>query len=155
MALGHTADDQVETVLMHIVRGSGLAGLAGMQPFGRRSISGSELLLLRPLLAVTREDTLAYCRALGLEPRFDESNRSPDMTRNRVRMELMPLLQELNPQARNAILRLAAAARHQISHLDEQVASPPPQRHARGRRYRDPRPEPRSHAARRRQAPPC
>ena len=126
VALGHTADDQAETVLMHVVRGSGLAGLAGMQPFGCRSISGSELLLLRPLLAVTREDTLAYCRALGLEPRLDESNRSPDMTRNRVRMELMPLLQELNPQARNAILRLSAAARQQISHLDEQVASLPP-----------------------------
>ena len=123
VALGHTADDQAETVLMHVVRGSGLAGLAGMDAAGRRSIGAADLLLLRPLLAVVREDTLACCRALGLEPRLDESNRSPDMTRNRVRMELMPLLQELNPQARNAILRLAAAARQQISHLDEQVAS--------------------------------
>ena len=126
VALGHTADDQAETVLMHIVRGSGLAGLAGMETFTRRSIVGADLLLVRPLLDVTREETLAYCSALGLEPRLDESNRSPDMTRNRVRMELMPLLQELNPQARNAILRLSAAARHQISHLDEQLALLPP-----------------------------
>ncbi len=145
VALGHTADDQAETVLMHVVRGSGLAGLAGMETAARRSIptirrssesgnpfaasrteSGVELLLVRPLLAVTREETLAYCRALGLEPRLDESNLSRDMTRNRVRMDVMPLLRELNPRVRDALLRLSAAARQQVSHLDEQIASLPP-----------------------------
>ena len=144
IALGHTADDQAETVLMHVVRGSGLAGLAGMHPSSRRPIPpirrsreggnpspagcterGMDTLLLRPLLDITREQTLAYCNALGLEPRLDESNRSPDMTRNRVRMDVMPLLEELNPQVRSALLRLSRAARHQLSHLDEQVASLP------------------------------
>ena len=121
VALGHTADDQAETVLMHVVRGSGIAGLVGMQPSGRREIGGAEVLLVRPLLAATRQDTLEYCRALGVSPRLDESNQSPLMTRNRVRMEVMPLLKELNPQVRSALLRLSGAAQEQVSHLDQQV----------------------------------
>lgn len=85
IATGHTRDDQAETVLMHFLRGSGLAGLAGMRP---RSAE-----VIRPLLALRRADTVAYCAALGLLPREDESNADSRYTRNRVRRELLPLLE--------------------------------------------------------------
>ena len=121
VALGHTSDDQAETILMHVVRGSGLTGLRGMAAYSARRVEGAEVRFVRPLLAVTRADTEAYCRALGLRPRMDESNRSPDFTRNRVRAELLPLLEELNPSVRDALLRLSTAAARELSYLDGEV----------------------------------
>ena len=121
VALGHTADDQAETILMHVVRGSGLTGLRGMEARSTRRVDGAEVRFVRPLLAVTRADTEAYCRALGLRPRMDESNRSPDFTRNRVRAELLPLLEELNPSVRDALLRLSTTAARELSYLDGEV----------------------------------
>ena len=121
VALGHTSDDQAETILMHVVRGSGLTGLRGMEAYSARRVDGAEVRFVRPLLGVTRADTEAYCRALGLRPRMDESNRSPDFTRNRVRAELLPLLEELNPSVRDALLRLSTAAARELSYLDGEV----------------------------------
>ena len=121
VALGHTADDQGETILMHVVRGSGLTGLRGMEPWSSRPVDGTEVRFVRPLLGLPRADTEAYCRALGLRPRTDESNRSPDFTRNRVRTELLPLLEELNPAVRDALLRLSTAAARELSYLDAEV----------------------------------
>ena len=121
VALGHTSDDQAETILMHVVRGSGLTGLRGMEARSARRVEGTEVRFVRPLLDVTRADTEAYCRALGLRPRMDESNRSPDFTRNRVRAELLPLLEELNPSVRDALLRLSTAAARELSYLDGEV----------------------------------
>ena len=121
VALGHTADDQAETILMHVVRGSGLTGLRGMEAYSARRVEGAEVRFVRPLLGLTRADTEAYCRALGLRPRMDESNRSPDFTRNRVRAELLPLLEELNPSVRDALLRLSTAAARELSYLDGEV----------------------------------
>ena len=121
VALGHTADDQAETILMHVVRGSGLTGLRGMEASSARRVEGAEMRLVRPLLGVTRADTEAYCRALGLRPRMDESNLSPDFTRNRVRAELLPLLEELNPAVRDALLRLSTSAARELSYLDAEV----------------------------------
>ena len=70
VALGHTSDDQVETVLMNIViRGSGLRGLRGMMPVSKQRIAGSDLTLFRPLLNLPKQDTIAYCEALHLTPR--------------------------------------------------------------------------------------
>ena len=107
IALGHTSDDQVETVLMNIVRGSGLRGLRGMLPTSQRRIDEINVTLFRPLLNLSKQDTTAYCQALDLNPRFDESNRSIEMTRNRIRLELLPLLREMNPAFGDAVLRLS------------------------------------------------
>ena len=121
VALGHTADDQVETILMHIVRGSGLTGLRGMEASSTRRVGGTEVRFVRPLLGLPRSDTEAHCRALGLRPRTDESNRSPEFTRNRIRTELLPLLEELNPSVRDALLRLSTAAARELAWLDKET----------------------------------
>jgi len=122
IALGHTATDQAETVLLNIVRGSGLTGLRGMDAVSRRTLAGRDVLLFRPLLAVSREDTVAYCAALGLAPRTDETNLSTDLARGRVRQEVMPVLRRLNPAIQDALLRLSANASRDLDYLAEQAA---------------------------------
>jgi tRNA(Ile)-lysidine synthase len=118
VATGHTADDQVETVILHVVRGSGLAGLAGMAPRGPWPLAGSDALeVARPLLCLRREEAARYCWEEGLEPVADPSNLSPAFLRNRVRLELLPLLREFNPRVDSALLRLAEAARADLSVL--------------------------------------
>ena len=121
VVLGHTADDQAETILMNIVRGSGLAGLQGMRPSSKRVIGGTELLVLRPLLAIGKRDTLGFCRALGLEPRLDKTNLSTAATRNMLRLEAIPLLERLNPAVREALLRLSRNATQGVAHLDHEA----------------------------------
>lgn len=83
-ALGHTADDQAETILINLLRGAGLDGLAGMRP-GRR----------HPILMLRRAETVALCAVAGLEPVIDPSNDDPAFVRNRVRHEVLPLLDDL------------------------------------------------------------
>lgn len=102
IATGHTRDDQAETVLLHAVRGSGLAGIAAMRP-SREGI-------VRPLLGIGRAETVAVCAAAGITPREDPSNRSLKFARNRVRHKVLPELAKLNPRAVEALARLAAAA---------------------------------------------
>ena len=122
IALGHTADDQAETVLMHVLRGSGLTGLAGMQESASRRLSGHDVLLLRPLLGATRQETEAYCQALGLEPRHDETNLIPELMRNRLRSELLPLLEQYNPAVREALVRLSRSASRDRDYLATEVS---------------------------------
>ena len=112
VALGHTADDQAETILMHILRGSGLTGLAGMSTLSHRPSSQHKerIALLRPLLSVPRSETEAYCRFRGVTPRDDRTNRSLEFTRNRTRLELLPLLSGYNPRIRESLQRLGASA---------------------------------------------
>lgn len=102
VATGHTRDDQAETVLLHLTRGSGIGGLAGMRP----SRDG----IVRPLLCVSREDTAAVCAAAGITPREDPTNRSLRFARNRIRRRVLPELARINPQAPAALARLADAA---------------------------------------------
>ncbi|HEY2979690.1 MAG TPA: tRNA lysidine(34) synthetase TilS, partial [Anaerolineales bacterium] len=102
VAVGHTADDQVETVLMHFLRGAGLNGLQGM---GYRTILrtfDSAIPIVRPLLGIWREEVLAYCTTYGLQPHFDRSNASPEYLRNRLRHTLIPVLESYNPKFREA-----------------------------------------------------
>lgn len=105
VAVGHTADDQVETVLMHFLRGAGLKGLRGMTYRAFLRGYDPEIPLVRPLLDFWREDTVAYCAANQLEPRHDASNDSRDYLRNRVRHELIPTLEAYNPRFREAAWR--------------------------------------------------
>ena len=121
VALGHTADDQAETVLMRLLRGSGLAGLRGMSPLSHRASTGGSLALVRPLLDVTRAEVAEFCRELGLVPRDDASNSSTDMLRNRVRIQLLPHLENYNPSVRQALLRLARSSATDLAYIEEQV----------------------------------
>ena len=121
VATGHTSDDRAETVLMNIVRGAGLAGLRGIEPAAERRFDGRRVLLIRPLLEMTGEETAAYCRALGLVPREDSSNRSTDILRNRVRLSLMPLLEEYNPSVRSALVRLSVSASRDLDYVESRV----------------------------------
>lgn len=121
VAVAHTADDQAETLLMNIIRGSGLDGLRGMQTLDRLAIDAANLTLFRPLLGVSRAQTYAYCAALGLQPRQDASNLSLEHTRNRIRLELMPMLERFNPAARDALLRLARNAADDADYIRAQT----------------------------------
>ena len=87
IALGHTADDRAETLLLNLLRGAGARGLSAMRP--RRDA------VIRPLILARRQETLAYCRRLGLRPRRDSSNLSATFARNRVRHEALPLLSDV------------------------------------------------------------
>ncbi|HLF29067.1 MAG TPA: tRNA lysidine(34) synthetase TilS [Anaerolineae bacterium] len=116
IAVAHNADDQAESVLMHFLRGSGTDGLRGMRPisdFGLRILDSSLVLrhsslrLIRPLLAVPRADVERYCREHDLQPRFDLSNLDTTFFRNRLRHELLPLLETYNPNIREVLRRTA------------------------------------------------
>jgi len=140
VAVGHTQDDQVETILMHILRGTGTAGLRGLEacspmvfschlsPVPSREHSSlslrgmrSNLWVIRPLLSITRAETLNYCQEYQLKPRFDSSNLSLSFLRNRCRLELLPLLREYNPGVDQAFLRLAEIARDDRAFIEEQA----------------------------------
>jgi tRNA(Ile)-lysidine synthase len=119
VATGHTASDQAETVLLHLVRGAGLAGIAGMRPKAGWPFAGhTELTLIRPLLGLSRADTLAYCDASAFTPVEDASNASDAFLRNRVRHELLPLLQSFNPGIEDALVRLAESAAGDAAYLE-------------------------------------
>jgi tRNA(Ile)-lysidine synthase len=100
----HNLDDQVETFLMRLLRGSGPDGLRGIHP---EVDLGNGVTLIRPLLAVTRAEVLDYCAHFDLEFRTDSSNALTDFTRNRVRLELVPLLRAFNPRFDEAVARAA------------------------------------------------
>src|SRR5947209_1624197 len=105
IAVAHHADDQVETLLLHWLRGEGLAGMVGMLPRQQD--------IIRPLLAVTHAETVAYCSQHVLVPLQDTSNSDPRFLRNRVRHELLPLLESMNPGMRATLLRNA-----EVVHVD-------------------------------------
>jgi tRNA(Ile)-lysidine synthetase, C-terminal domain len=105
VAVGHTADDQVETVLMHFIRGAGLAGLKGMNYRTVIRMFDPEIPVVRPLLDTWREETVVYCAANGFRPRHDPSNASLDFFRNRLRHLLIPTLESYNQRFREVIWR--------------------------------------------------
>lgn len=106
VAVAHTADDQAETILHHVVRGTGLDGLRGMP---RTRSLGPSVQLVRPLLDVSRQAVEAYLSDLGQHFLTDPSNSSEAFTRNRIRHELLPLLErDYNPSVRDALHRLSA-----------------------------------------------
>jgi tRNA(Ile)-lysidine synthase len=120
IAVGHTADDQAETVLLRLLRGAGPSGLAAMRPKRLQD----EKYIIRPLLETTRADVEAYCAEHGLKPRTDPSNQAPIFLRNRVRGYILPLLKAYNPSIVSTLgrtARLCAEEDDLLSSLVEQA----------------------------------
>ena len=136
VAVAHTADDQAETVLMRLMRGASLLGLGAIPP--KRPLEGAagapapaaarrrrqpDVWVVRPLLGVWRDEVLAYLREEGLAYREDASNRDSRFLRNRVRHELLPLLQrEYNPNIKGTLAQLAEQSRADYAYLSEAAA---------------------------------
>jgi len=119
---GHTQNDQVETMLLHILRGTGLQGLTGLKPLTPWSQDGNEFVIARPLLEVRRTETEGYCCLVNLQPRLDITNLSRAPLRNRIRHELLPRLREYNHGIEDALLRLAASAEIDMKFLETETA---------------------------------
>lgn len=113
VAVGHTATDQVETILYRLASSPSRRALLGMRP--------REGLLVRPLLGCTREQTAEYCEHRGLAWREDESNESDAFARNRIRRGLLPALDAIHPGARSNVLALAQTLRDEAEVLDAAV----------------------------------
>lgn len=113
IATAHTANDNAETVLMHMVRGSGLRGLGGIAPKSDR--------LIRPMLSVTRQDVLAFLQEYGIPYVEDSSNGSDQFLRNRLRHHVMPLLEQENPSFAENTSAMALRLREDERQLTEQV----------------------------------
>ena len=117
--VGHTLDDQAETVLLGLARGSGATSLQGMAPVAER-VDGCRI--LRPLLEVRRETTQAACAAEGLDPWLDPHNSDPRFTRVRVRETVLPALEhELGPGVAEALARTAAQMREDAEAFAEMI----------------------------------
>ena len=115
-ATGHTADDQAETILLNLLRGAGLDGLAGMRPGATK-----------PLLALRRAETHRLCEVLGLEPVEDPSNTDPAFRRNRIRHELLPLMDEVaGRDVASVLARQAELLRDEADLLDGLAAGVDP-----------------------------
>lgn len=119
LAVGHTADDQVETILMHFLRGSGINGLKGMSY--RTIIKSFDLSIpiVRPLLDVWREETIVFCAVNGLRPHYDSTNDSLNFQRNRIRHLLIPTLETYNPKFREAVFRMSQSLKGDYTFLAE------------------------------------
>jgi tRNA(Ile)-lysidine synthase len=122
IALGHTQNDQVETILMHLIRGAGVTGIRGMQPATDwHSTDGTVFKVIRPLLEITRLEIEEYCDENDIKPRCDTSNYSVDYMRNRIRHELLPSLRSYNKNIDATLLRAAKAATADISYIESEV----------------------------------
>ncbi len=115
VATGHTLSDQAETVLFRLLRGSGTAGLAGILPVTREG-------LVRPMLAVTSAEARAFLSGRGIEWRDDHTNESREFMRNRIRLELLPLLeQDYNPAIQAQLAQMAGWARDEESYWAAEI----------------------------------
>lgn len=117
LAVAHHADDQAETVLMRILRGTGTRGLSAMRPR-----SGCDGHIIRPLLGVTKRQIRDWCRREHLTPREDSTNWQPDGTRNRIRLQVIPALRRMfNPELTQALCQLSDVAACEQEYLDQQA----------------------------------
>ncbi len=120
VATGHTKSDRAETLLYNLMRGSGADGLQSL--YWQRSL-GANLSLVRPLLDITRSQTLAYCHELDLPIWLDSTNESLDYQRNRIRQELIPYIrQHFNPQIEQALAQTAELLHADVIYLEQQAS---------------------------------
>jgi len=119
--VAHNAEDQVETVLMHFLRGSGTRGLRGMSMHFLPHPWSVTIPLVRPLLTTSREEILKYCEEQHLEPSHDSSNQDINFFRNRIRVELIPQLQSYNPEIKQRIKNLAEIVQVEDEYLSLQT----------------------------------
>jgi tRNA(Ile)-lysidine synthase len=123
IAVGHTADDNAETILHRIIRGAGILGINGMRP-KRRLNPLSIVSLVRPLLFSWREDIIVYLKEMNLTYRSDSTNLEKDKFRNRIRMELIPLLEkDYNTGVKESLIRLGEVATQNYDFLKSQGES--------------------------------
>ncbi len=121
IVVGHTADDNAETILHRIIRGAGILGLNGMRP-KRQLNSLSMMTLVRPLLFSWREDIITYLKEMSLSYRCDSTNLEQDKFRNRVRMEIIPLLEKgYNAGVKESLIRLGEVATQNYDFLKSQA----------------------------------
>ncbi|MBJ6361259.1 tRNA lysidine(34) synthetase TilS [Paenibacillus sp. MAHUQ-46] len=117
IALGHHADDQSETVMMRIIRGTSPGGLSGM-PVSRTE---KNVELIRPLLRINKSELLSYCDRHQLPYSTDSSNFKRNYFRNKVRLDVIPYLEKLNPKLPESLLRLADMARSDDDYIEQQA----------------------------------
>ena len=114
IATAHNKNDNAETVLMNVIRGSGISGLKGIEPKREN--------LIRPLIECTREEIEEYCEENNLNPRIDKTNFENDYTRNKIRNMLIPYIKEnFNPNIIEVINRLSSLATQENEYLDKKV----------------------------------
>ncbi|RKY39348.1 MAG: tRNA lysidine(34) synthetase TilS [Candidatus Omnitrophota bacterium] len=116
IALGHNRDDQIETVLMHLMRGAGAQGLGGMFP---KRVIDREVEVIRPLIENSREEILGFLKRKGMGYREDRSNRDTLFLRNRVRYRLLPYLRRYNPQIDQVLFNLSETLREENDYLQK------------------------------------
>jgi len=118
LAVAHHANDQVETVMMHILRGAGPAGLRGMAYRSFLAGFSEGIPIIRPLLGMWREEIEDYCRQENLDPSVDQTNTDTKYFRNRIRHELIPYLETYNPQVKQHLWQLAYLAQAENAFVD-------------------------------------
>jgi tRNA(Ile)-lysidine synthase len=121
VATGHQLDDQAETVLLHLIRGTGLQGLSGITPC-RPLLSGSKINLIRPMLSVSRVEVSGFLAENDYRFVSDTTNLDPKFHRNRIRLELLPLLTEYNPNIKGTLFRMAEILNADYRYISEQAA---------------------------------
>lgn len=152
VALGHQRDDQVETVLFRILRGTGVAGLAGIPARRPLSSAPDTPIVVRPLLAIPRAELEAFLAAAGISARLDRTNLDPAAaSRNRIRLVLLPALRRLWPKADRSLLALAAAAQRAREAIE--AALEPRLQHALAEASPPAAPDTRTRSATRRRTP--
>ncbi len=121
--VAHTADDQVETLLMHLLRGSGLTGLRGMEYRSLPNPWSKRIPLVRPLLSTWREEIMQYLAENQISYVTDQSNYDVLYTRNRLRHELLPVLEQYNPRIRQSLLQMSQINRDDYEQIQQSVDS--------------------------------
>ena len=117
---GHTQSDLAETFILNLTRGSGAQGLCSLN-ISSPMPQSAEIILLRPLLKFSTQDTHAYCAGQGIEARYDSSNNNPIYRRNLIRQQILPLLKNINPQIEEAVAQSAAIISEQHNYIKQQA----------------------------------